>query len=210
MIIGIDAEVLSYSKTGIGEYLYQIIKKLNLIDNENQYILYSNKQIYFDFKLNENWKIKLYNCKHLATWRFINLPKLLKKDGVDVLWGPRFYLPRKCRRIRYVATIHDLITEKFPETRQSKKEIIMHKFFMKSVCKNAKEIIVDSENTKKDLVDVYKVNENRVKVVYLGSNVAEKNKINNYKIEEIEKKFKINNRNRIYFFYNYNRAKKKY
>ena len=29
MIIGIDAEVLSYNRTGIGEYIYQIIKRLN-------------------------------------------------------------------------------------------------------------------------------------------------------------------------------------
>lgn len=208
MIIGIDAEVLSYNRTGIGEYLYQIIKRLNIIDNENKYILYSNNELKLDFNLNKNWKIELYKCKHLATWRYLNLPKLLKKDEVEVFWGPRFYLPRRCKNITYISTVHDLIVEKFPETRQSKKEILMHKFFMKSVCRSAKTIIADSKSTKNDLMEFYNIKKEKIKVIYLGNNKVEERKIEENKISEIEKKFDISERHRIYFFYKHNRTKK--
>ena len=208
MIIGIDAEVLSYNRTGIGEYIYQIIKRLNKLDNKNEYILYSNNELKIDFELNKNWRIVIYKCKHLATWRYFNLPKLLKKDGVNVFWGPRFYLPRKCKNVKYISTIHDLITEKFPETRQSKKEIIMHKFFMKSVCKNAKTIIVISESTKKDLLKFYNLKNQKIIVTYLGIDKTEKKEIEQDLKKNIQEKFKILDRNEIYIFHKYNRTKK--
>lgn len=79
-------------------------------------------------------------------------------------------------------TIHDLTHLVYSEFFGSKLKILYAKLMMKIAIKKAKIVLTVSENTKKDLIKYFKVDENKVKVTYLGvkDDIKEKSK------EEIE------------------------
>ena len=79
MNIGIDARALTKNKAGIGTYTYKIIEYLNKYDKENNYVLFSNKDVVIDFELNENWRIYKENSRIGTFWIYFKLPKILKE-----------------------------------------------------------------------------------------------------------------------------------
>lgn len=66
-----------------------------------------------------------------------------------------------------ITTIHDLAVLKYPEA-FSKKIISAHKRRLEWVKKEADLIIAVSESTKKDIIDLLKIPENKIKVIYEG------------------------------------------
>ena len=81
MNIGIDAKPLSKNKTGIGIYTAQIVKKLNEIDRENTYFLYTPKELDIDFKLNDNFIVREKKTGKIGRVLFLlGLHKKIIKD----------------------------------------------------------------------------------------------------------------------------------
>ena len=60
----------------------------------------------------------------------------------------------------YVITVHDMIHEKFVDILKEKKNNKKH------TIENASKIIAVSENTKKDIMDIYGIDGKRISVVY--------------------------------------------
>ena len=63
--------------------------------------------------------------------------------------------------IPYIVTVYDLIHEKTKSTQ--------NQFLKKDILNNAKHIICISNQTKRDLINIYKINKNKISVVYLGT-----------------------------------------
>ena len=63
--------------------------------------------------------------------------------------------------IPYIITVYDLIHEKIKSTQEQ--------FKKKKLFNKAKHIICISNQTKKDLINVYKIDKNKVSVIYLGT-----------------------------------------
>ncbi len=202
MNIGIDARGLWEKKSGIGIYIEQVIKELNEKDQENKYILYSTKDIVLDYKLNENFEVKK-NIKGIGSlWFYFKLPKILKEDNIDVYWGTQHLLPKRnkyTKNIKFVLTIHDLAIKKLKIV-GSLKNTIVQKIFLKKSLRNADKIIAISKATKKDIAELYKIDDNKVKVIYNGTNLNdEKLDISNDKKQEIAEKFGIKDTPYLFF-----------
>ena len=56
MIIGIDARPLIQKKTGIGYYLQYLLENILENDKENEYILFSDREIFFNNEKYNNVK----------------------------------------------------------------------------------------------------------------------------------------------------------
>jgi glycosyltransferase involved in cell wall biosynthesis len=187
MIVGIDASRAFFkNRTGIEEYSYQVIKNLvnelgghrtRLAETFEQtrelrrVVLYVRKNQEIDFKLPENWEIKVIKWPYF--WTQIGLSLELLFHPVDVLFIPAHTVPIIHPRNTLV-TIHGLEYEFYPEAYS-----FWERLYMRCVIKNsvkwAKKIIAVSENTKKDLMNLYKVPEEKIKVVYEGVNLATRN-----------------------------------
>lgn len=167
MVIGIDAKTLSKRKTGIAFYVQNIIKHLNDIDEKNTYILYSNRKLDIPFPLKDNFKIKYYKAKIASIAIYYKLPKILKRDKVDLFWGPEHILPKKSKHYKTVVTIHDLAFAKFKGI-CTFNNIIIQGLFAKKSCRIADKIIAVSNSTKQDIVDLYKIKQDKVVVIYNG------------------------------------------
>ncbi len=187
MIIGIDASrAFLKERTGVEEYSYQTIKSLRDKLGETQVFLYVRREYEIDFNLPENWKIKEIKFPYL--WTQVGLSLEMRRRPVDALFVPSHVTPFIHPRKTFV-TVHGLEYEKMPEAYSFLGRLYM-RWSIKFSCRWATRIIAVSENTKKDLVALYKIPAEKIEVVYEG--VSEKFQIPNSKLQ-INSKFKIQN-----------------
>ncbi len=202
MIIGIDARGLDGKKAGIPVYIENIIKEINKKDTKNKYILYSNREINLDVKLNENIVVKQNMGGLGSILIYFKLPKILKEDKVDVFFGTQHCLPRRnkyTKNIKFVLTIHDLAIKKLKTVGSFKNTIIQTIFAGRSI-KNADKIIAISNATKNDIIELYNADKDKISIIYNGTNFDEHTiNLTEEKKSEIRKKFKIENSKFIFF-----------
>ena len=201
-IIGIDARALDGKRTGIATYIEQIILQLNKKENdENEYILYSCRDINLDFELKNNIKKKVCNAKIGTIWLLKDLPKTLYEDNVDIFWGTQHVLPLRniyTEDIKYVLTVHDLANLKLKHIGQLKNEIVQ-KLFVGNSCKIADKIISVSESTKKDINEIIGIKLDKIETVYLGTNLSTDYELDSKKENEILEKFEVKDKNYLFF-----------
>ena len=215
MVIGIDASrAFLKDRTGIEEYSYQVIKnlmnKLNgqrvvlyLRENSTNYEFNTNILTIDGIELPKNWTTKVIKWPRFWTQIGLSLEMLL--HPVDVLFIPAHTVP--CiHPARTIVTIHGLEYEFCPEAYSFWERLYMRSTIKKS-CKWASSIIAVSENTKKDLMKLYKVPEEKKEVIYEGydrnfefriSNFESNNNFKNSNLE-IKSKLKIQNSKFILF-----------
>ncbi len=165
--IGIDASrALVKKRTGIEEYSYQVIKHLRKHLGEHRVILYTrpggDEQL--DFKLPKNWQVKILPWKYI--WTQVGLSLEMLFEPVDILFVPAHTLPLVHPRRSYV-TVHGLEYEFAPQS-YSFYSRLFHRFFIRKSCRWAKKVIAVSQKTKTDLMELYKVNEEKIEVIGNG------------------------------------------
>ena len=169
MLIGIDASrAFVKTKTGIEEYAYRVIKHLRDCLRDEQVIFFLdprvNKEKYIDFDLPKNWKTKFLRAP--IFWTQIRLSLEMLFHPVDMLFVPAHTVPFVHPRNTTV-TVHGLEYEFCPKAYSLFGRLYMRWSIRKS-CKWAKHVIAVSENTKNDLIRLYKVPEEKIEVVYEG------------------------------------------
>lgn len=175
MKIGFDAKRLYCNQTGLGNYSRSLVKNLVTYYPEHQYKLYttklpSNTRTAF---FAQHPKIKTFVSKALikSLWRSFFISKQVEKDGVDLYHGLSNELPfgLKKRGVKSVVTIHDLIFKTLPDTFPLiDRQIYDWKF--RSSCKRANKVIAISESTKQDIIKYYKIDPQKIEVVYQTCN----------------------------------------
>lgn len=205
MKIGIDGRALKEKKSGVGVYVYEILRYLNDNDTKNEYYIYSDKKVYIDFKLNDNFKI----CDNLAVnnkigtvWFYYSMPKIIFKDNIEIFWGTFHTLPKRnkyTKNIKYIMNVHDIALLKIKNTAQLT-NIIMHKLFFKKSCINADKIMAISKSTKNDLCDMFNIDSSKIIVTYLAGNKKKDDlKLTAKDIKEIENKYDLSNSKFLFF-----------
>lgn len=120
-----------------------------------------------------------YNCKygHPGDWDHnprlnrLYTEKKMRKADFDI-FHPTFFDPYFLDFIGnkpFVLTIHDMIPELFPKYYPKTNEQIIYK---KLLAPKAAQIVTVSEQTKKDVINILGVPENKVSVVYHGADPA--------------------------------------
>lgn len=170
MIIGIDASRAFLEKrTGIEEYSFQVIKNLRDKLDGHRVVLYVRKgqDLRFknlDLRIPENWKVKVIRWPRF--WTQIGLSLEMLFHPIDVLFVPAHTVPLIHPK-NTVVTIHGLEYEFFPKAYPFFDRLYM-RFSIKNSCRWASKIISVSENTKRDLMKLYKVPEEKTEVVSEG------------------------------------------
>jgi len=178
MNIGIDIRpLMTAPRTGVGEYTYELLNAIFNIDKTNQYFLFYNSSR--DVSANiPDWKYD--NVKIIGSHtpnKFFNTslglfgrPKLDKMcdEKIDIWFSPNLNFTALSPKTKFILTVHDLSFEFFPEF-STRKQYLWHKAVRpKKQCGRAELIITPSENTKRDIVNYYKINPGKIKVIYPG------------------------------------------
>jgi len=168
MKIGVDASrAFGKERTGTEEYSYQLIKNLAMMDtSRHQIFLYARKNPLIDFDLPTNFQLKIISTNRF--WTQLGLASEIMMNKPDVLFVPSYAIPQ-IHPAKTVVTIHGLEYRYCPECYSLKERLILE-LNTRSSIKWASKIITPSESTKKDLVELYKVDMDKIKVIYHGAN----------------------------------------
>ena len=162
---------------GISRYFFELMKYFKN-DNEIKYEL--------SLKYSNNYHLKNLNglsnktfLEHLSfrgKYRLLNIlnkrvgKKLISKKDYDI-FHPTYYDPYFLEFINnkpFVLTIYDMIHELYPEMFSSNDRT---REWKKLLAQKATKIIAISENTKKDIIKYFGINENRIEVIYLANSI---------------------------------------
>ena len=178
MTVGIDLRVLAKStRSGIEEYTINLLSRLLSLDKNIKFKLFYNA--FNQVKLNYDW-LKLPNVElKKFRWpnrfvfdplaKFLKLPKIDKLlGGCDIFLAPHFLLSPVSKGCKKVVTFHDLSFEYFPEFFSWRKRFWHASLAPRARALEADKIIAVSQSTKDDLVDLYGVAEEKIKVIHSG------------------------------------------
>lgn len=171
MKIAIDASrAFLHERTGIEEYSYQLIKHLRTPLEKQQVVLYLRRGTVenIDFDLPDTWSIRPLWAPRL--WTYIRLSLSLIFHFPNKLLIPGHIVPPIHPKDTTVV-IHGLEFEVQPES-YSKYERFSMRRGIKNSCKWSKNIVCVSNNTKRDLIEIYDVPKKKMRVVYEGVNSA--------------------------------------
>ena len=193
MLVGIDCHHVKDQK-GIERYL------LNLLDffkkeKEINFILYiGNKETAEKLPKSGNFKIKILKSflgSSTALFQHILLPLQAKKDQVDLLFSPSYFLPLFYKG-KTALTIHDIIYEAHPEWFNFHiLDKILVKWIGKKSAKKANIIFVPSEFTKQEIVKFYKVDPRKINITPLSSDEIFKPVIDDETLEITKERYGI-------------------
>lgn len=168
MKIGFELSFFSTKKTGVDYYAYNLIRALSKIDKENQYYLYLDPLFFPQFSnLGENFFLRKANTRNRLTWVQFVLPFQLHKEKIDILHCPAYIAPLFTFFTKTIITIHDMSTFLFPK-RFTLAHNLYYYIFVPLSCWKAKKIIAVSENTKKDIIKIFKIPASKIEVIYEG------------------------------------------
>ncbi len=175
MKIGIDAHSLEEHRTGVGRYLFNLLKYWS--KENHKFILYFKNQIPKDISKKENFQKKLLKSRSNAWFEHVLLPKAAKKDKIDILFCPGYVAPIFFKG-KIALTLHDIIYEARPGLYNwpSVFDRILLKKVSKISAKKAKIIFTCSEFSKKEIIKHYKIDSKKVFVVLLAGDIKKERK----------------------------------
>ncbi len=160
MLIGIDARL--YEAAGPGRYIRNLIKELEQIDVENDYIIFvtgAGSKLYKP--ANPRFKKWISDYKVYSSEEQTLFLRDLIQARLDLLHVPHFNIPILYHR-KMIVTIHDLIMHKFSGKKAT--TLPAPSYFFKNIAyklvtifatRRAVKIIVPSETVKNDILSFY-------------------------------------------------------
>jgi glycosyltransferase involved in cell wall biosynthesis len=173
--IGIDVYQAGLPYGGIARYIKALVSAMSMAAPLDRFVLVSNH-----FRSShDSWRYSAANIERLnlrfprrlmqTCWDRIGWPPIEVLVGrLDLFHGTHFVLPA-VRSAKLVLTVHDLTFLKHPEyfSDQALNER-GHRIELPAALKRADLIIAVSDHTRKDLIDLLQVSEDRIRVVYEG------------------------------------------
>ena len=165
MIIGIDASKSAVeNKTGIENFVYQLILALSKLNQKNTFYLYTDTHLPEELKTNNNF-IEKFVPPH-RFWNKFHLSRALLRDKPECYLQPTYSFPPFAPK-KSAAVVHDLAWLKFP-CAYTLKQRLTQRWTLFSICRKATELICVSESTRKDLIAHKPFTRNKSTVVYLA------------------------------------------
>lgn len=174
MRIGIDIRNIGKQRTGDEVVFFNLVKNLAKIDGRNKYFLFTDTDDnavlrYITTNLGienrNNFEIVSLRSSNKFIWNLCVLPDYLKKNPVDVFhtqYITPFFVPRN---IKIITHIHDISFFAHPEFIK-KSDLFFLKALIPVSLKRANKIIAVSKFTKDEIVKYYKIDPEKIEVVY--------------------------------------------
>ena len=197
-----DHSVFQFQRYGgISRYFYELITRLSAKEDVginlfqgfhvNEYDL-SNHKLNFESYLGYKWKYKIPDVKYMshifAIPNKILFNTIYMRSGNYDIYHPTYYRKDldKHKKSTIVLTVHDMIHELYPGQFRDSRSVIKSK---KISINTADVIICVSENTKNDLINLYDVPDDKIKVIYHGNSLPKSDEYLKYAY--LEKKYLI-------------------
>ncbi len=174
MRIGIDISQLAYQNTGVANYLYGLVSHLVDSDDKNEYVLFFSS-------LRRNVDLRELSSKKNVSVKKFKMPP----SFMNLMWNTMHIMPIEnfigdidlfitsdwteppTKKAKKATIIYDLIVYKYP-SETNEKIIYTQKKKLSWVKKESDIVFCISESTKKDAVEILKLDKNKISVIYPG------------------------------------------
>lgn len=178
MKIAINCVFFQPKAGGVREYMHNLLIHLAKIDFTNEYIIYvledmmdyaksmlPSRFIYKSIPFGSGSKLEVIRRSLLENRFWLEEEK---KEKWDLFHSPFFHSP-KLKQTPVILTVHDMRFYRFPETyARLRYQFLKRK--VKSSVERADHIISISDFTKSELMEAYKIDHNKISVVYEAIN----------------------------------------
>jgi glycosyltransferase involved in cell wall biosynthesis len=172
MNIGFDAKRAFHNTTGLGNYSRTLIAGLAQFYPQHQYFLFNPKpsekfpEPEFE-NVHEILPSGFFSKRLSSLWRSKWVTNDLQKLNIQLYHGLSHEIPVGIDRttIPSVVTIHDLIFERYPE-QFNKIDVQIYRKKFRYACTHANRIIAISEQTRKDIIEIYGIDANKIDTCY--------------------------------------------
>jgi glycosyltransferase involved in cell wall biosynthesis len=197
--VAIDARpAASWIKTGVGHYTWHLIHQLPRVDRGTTYLawylhvrrLAGRPSVFGDVRepnFVDRW-IPVPSRLWAAIEARFALPKIDWFARFDVLFAPNF-VPPPTDTARLVVTVHDLAFRLFPET--APHATPRWQRWVEASIRRAAGVVVPSASTKRDLVELYRVDPERVTVAHLGVDASAFRGVSDTDVAGVTSRFRI-------------------
>lgn len=158
---------------GIAWFTFETLKRITQMYPEHEFIFVFDRKFSEKFIFSDNVTGIVINppARHPILWYIwfeISLKKIIKKEKPDVFLSPDGFLSLDSK-IKSIAVIHDINFFHRPKDLPVSSRFFYNRFFPKYANK-AKQIATVSEYSKHDISKSYKINPDKISVVYNGCN----------------------------------------
>jgi glycosyltransferase involved in cell wall biosynthesis len=172
MRIGIDCRMYGSKFTGIGRYTKELVEHLIALNKEletpHELILFFNNPEYREFKAQPHTKKILAAAPHYSFKEQSTFLKKLLAEKIDLMHFTHFNIPLLYNR-PFIVTIHDLTLSLFPGKKMTKwYHRLAYHLTINHAIKKAKHIIAVSNHTKRDIVNHFQTDPEKIAVIYNG------------------------------------------
>ncbi len=176
MKIAVNTRLLLRDKLeGIGWFTYETLKRITRQHTEHEFFFIFDREFdnHFIFSENITPVVTGPQARHpllYYLWFEYSIPGVLKRINPDLFFSPDGYLSLSTG-VRSMNVFHDLNFEHYPEDLPWAERKYYRHFFPRYAAKACR-IATVSEYSKKDIMEQYKVAEDKIDVVYNGANEA--------------------------------------
>lgn len=199
MRIGIDVRTLMDARySGVAEYALNLIKEILKLDNHNEYRLFYNcfgdcpNIPKFDGEkvkaVKYSYPNKIFN--YLLV-KIFNWPKIDQALEVDLFFMPHLNFIGLSGAAKSVITIYDLSFLRYPEFFSARQNFWHKMVNVKKLLKKFDIIVAVSENTKRDVIELCGVSENKIKIIYAGVGEEYRKIVDRDKFLEVKNKYNL-------------------
>jgi glycosyltransferase involved in cell wall biosynthesis len=158
---------------GIGWFSFETLKRITQAHPEHHFYFLFDRAYDKEFLFSKNiTALKIFPpTRHAFLWYIwfeIQLPRIFKKNKIDLFISPDGYLSLNSG-VPSLAVIHDINFVHRPEDIPYWANLFYNRFFPK-YAKKAKRIVTVSNYSKNDIIDSFKISEEKIDVAYNGVN----------------------------------------
>ncbi|GAU07641.1 glycosyltransferase family 4 protein [Desulfoplanes formicivorans] len=204
MHIGFDAKRYFLNATGLGNYSRTTVRLLHTYFPENDYYLYTPRTSDRSGILQPGEHVHvrtpgLPTGRMLAPlWRTFLLGRETTRDALDIFHGLSHEIPYGLpQTTKKVVTMHDLIFLRHPEL-YNRLDVAVYTAKYRSSCSRSDTIIAISQQTKRDLIEFFNMDEHKIKVVYQSCDKRFYDRIGDDTRQTIRKKHDLPSRYILY------------
>ena len=176
MRIGIDARAAMQMNDGIGRYATELLRAFAAQDLDHEYIVLKNAQTKVSFAFDPRFREIVVPVDRFSVQEQVVLPRVLNSLGLDLFHSLHFAVPLRYRGAM-VVTVHDILPVMSPGSfgRGALCNALASTyvaFLVRAAMKRCRLMLVDSDNTLKDMTTHLGADPGRMRRVYLGSDHA--------------------------------------
>ena len=199
MKIAFDGKRAVKNGTGLGNYSRYVLESLcKYAGSDDKFVVYSPKgrmnawmQRIID-TFSSRLSLVINSSVFASVWRSFGVTQDAENAGAEIFHGLSNELPLNIvkSKMKSVVTIHDLIFRRMPDCYKFiDRKIYDYKF--RKAAENADVVIAVSECTKKDIVELYHIDADKIKVVYQGCDAQFAREISEDEKSRVAKKYDL-------------------